>query len=1048
MSMPKRRSSNCWMIWPHRNPNMSEQTHGEAFNKTFQAFDRANWKGLGTPLRLALSSLLLLLAVLPPAPAAAAPARQDDPAAACQEGLQLVEAGDSAAALPLLAAGVTDAAPASVDDPNLLGQCAWTLGQLLEERADFDAALDAYQTALDVFARQPDDEVAFTVIRHMGDVYVAQGQYDAALEAYQRARDLARTLETKAEAKADEMVVLANIFFIFQRQGRWQETMETTQRMQQVGHAINESTGDALFESIGMIFTMQVLVAQWRCTEAREVGQQALDLAGDDERYNVAGEVFYQNALCAFTQYRFDEALELYQQALAINRARDDHDDEIETLNGIAQTYIMQARFNAALRQAGRPTDGTAATTQASYAKALDALQQALHLARDVDNRSLESAVLGSLGDVYAAQERFDEALDAYQQALQIARELDDRVDEAFRLLDIGEVYRDQQRYDEARKAHEQALQIARAMRFQSLEGVVLHAISENYEAQQRLDEALDFRLQALDVVDARRTTAGSEAARIGSAERDFPFYDNAISLAHQLGQDDLAFAISERGRARAFLDTMATGAIELFDDDANDLLQRERDTALAWQQAQAALTQARAQEAPNLDRLAVLEAQVAQAEAAHIAAQQAIAQRNDQLAALVPMRRQAPLSRAAVQARLPADTTMVTYWFDSAGEQLLAFVLTPNQAQTIALPVEFWEVDQRVNQLRAALTDAPPSQQVVQPEAAVWLYQHLIAPLRAHLTTPRLIIVPHGPLHYLPFAALGDGNGRMLVEEFTLSMLPSASVLPFLDGAAPAPGAMPRVLALGNPDQTLPSAAAEARAVADLFDGQALLGDQATESALRTHAPQADILHLATHGWYDPDAPLASYLTLAPAAPSNTTVADTRSSDASAGARLEADEAYGLDLQQADLVVLSACESNRGDYGNGDDLVGLTRAFFFAGAPTVVASLWRVSDEATAQLMVRFYTHLRAGAGKAAALQQAQQELRQYRDAKGQQPYASPYYWAGFALVGEGDSALVALPWWQRVPWWGGLSVAALGLIVIGASGVWLVRRRRTLAS
>ena len=105
--------------------------------------------------------------------------------------------------------------------------------------------------------------------------------------------------------------------------------------------------------------------------------------------------------------------------------------------------------------------------------------------------------------------------------------------------------------------------------------------------------------------------------------------------------------------------------------------------------------------------------------------------------------------------------------------------------------------------------------------------------------------------------------------------------------------------------------------------------------------------------------------------------------------------EVYGLDLSQADLVVLSACQTNLGELSAGDELVGLTRAFFFAGTPTVVASLWSVEDEATALLMERFYTHLRDGTGKAEALRQAQLEVRE--------EHPNPYYWAGFVLSGDG---------------------------------------------
>lgn len=961
-------------------------------------------------LRLALSSLLLLLTALPGAPTlvpayAGMPMHQDDPAAQCAEGMQLADAGQPDAALPLLEAGVAGAAPATFDDPDLLGNCAVTLGTLRQGQGHFDDALAAYETALQVFEAQQNAAATIEVLEQIGAVYAARGQSIEALDAYRRARDIARTLEDRPR----EMVALANMFSIFHLQRHYREAMEITLQMQQVGREITEETGDGLFESIGLLFTMVVLVGQWRCSEAPAAGQQALDLARDDERFNVAGTVFFSNGECAFIQQRYDEALEFYRQAVEFSRALGDHDIEIFALDGMAKIHRTQQRYD----------------------EALDVLQEARQRARAVADRGQEADVLGSIGAVYRDQERYDEALNVYRQALQITRDRRDRFDEAFQLLHIGEIYRHQQRYNEAIETHQQALQIAREMGFRELEGFALTYLGEAYAAQQRLDEALDIRLQAVDVYDTVRTTAGSDAARMGIIEQNFFAYDSPVWLAHQLDQDDLAFAISERGRARAFLDGLATGMIELSDDAANALFQRERETALTWLLAQDALNQARAQRPPDSARLAALEAQVAQAEAAHAAALRAIDQRGGQLAALVPGRTQAPLTRAEVQALLPPRTTLVSYWL--GGEQTLAFVLTADQFHTIALPVGVAEVTQHVRQLRSVLISAPPTQKITQPAAAVWLYQQLIAPLRPHLRTTRLLIVPHASLHYLPFAALGDDSGRMLLDEFTLTLLPSASTLRFLERPSPAPDAAPRALVLANADYTLPSAAAEAQAIADLFDSQLLVGDQATEQALHEHVGQADILHFATHGEYIPDAPLASYLTLAPASPDTTTAA-TRGSDNRSGARLDVADVYGLDLQQTDLVVLSACQSNLSTWAPGDDMVGLTRAFFYAGTPSVVASLWLVPDDATRQLMERFYTHLRAGAGKAEALQKAQQEIRAI--------YPSPYYWAGFVLLGEGERALVAVPWWQRLPWWGW--PAALSLFIILTAGAWARRNHR----
>jgi len=151
----------------------------------------------------------------------------------------------------------------------------------------------------------------------------------------------------------------------------------------------------------------------------------------------------------------------------------------------------------------------------------------------------------------------------------------------------------------------------------------------------------------------------------------------------------------------------------------------------------------------------------------------------------------------------------------------------------------------------------------------------------------------------------------------------------------------------------------------------------------MKSQVGSASILHVAAHGEYNPSNPLFSVLYLA--------------GDADDDGRLEVHEIYGLDLTKAtDLVVLSACKTDVGAVSAGDEVVGLNRAFLYAGTPTVIASLWNVDDEATTFLMGRFYTHLRQGMGKAEALQAAQTEVRNNLK------WAHPYYWAAFVLTGD----------------------------------------------
>ena len=171
-----------------------------------------------------------------------------------------------------------------------------------------------------------------------------------------------------------------------------------------------------------------------------------------------------------------------------------------------------------------------------------------------------------------------------------------------------------------------------------------------------------------------------------------------------------------------------------------------------------------------------------------------------------------------------------------------------------------------------------------------------------------------------------------------------------------------------------------EALTIAKLYNTQPLVGSAAMESALIARASNFNILHLAAHGELNQDSPLFSRIILAPGG-------DTDGS-------LEVHEVYGLDLAKADLVVLSACQTQLGKQSRGDDIIGLTRAFFYAGTPTVIASLWKVDDQATMDLMTSFYTHLRQGMSKAGALQAAQAETRE--------KYPHPKYWAAFVLTGD----------------------------------------------
>jgi CHAT domain-containing protein len=260
----------------------------------------------------------------------------------------------------------------------------------------------------------------------------------------------------------------------------------------------------------------------------------------------------------------------------------------------------------------------------------------------------------------------------------------------------------------------------------------------------------------------------------------------------------------------------------------------------------------------------------------------------------------------------------------------------------------------------------------------AAELYRDLFAPLEPLVRHRNLVIVPHGDLHFLPFAALWDGR-RHLGEAYALHYAPSATVLKFAREKTARP--VGPILALGNPDGSLSQAEKEAEIAARLYGDRPLLGGRAKESEIASLKARPGILHLAAHAELNSINPLFTSIKLAPG-------------DGHDG-NLEMHEVYGLDLSKTGLVVLSGCKTQIGPLSRGNEIEGLTRAFFYAGTPAVMSSLWKVDDESTAFFMERFYAHLRQGEGRAEALRNAQTETR------GRFPH--PYDWAAFVLTGDG---------------------------------------------
>jgi CHAT domain-containing protein len=345
--------------------------------------------------------------------------------------------------------------------------------------------------------------------------------------------------------------------------------------------------------------------------------------------------------------------------------------------------------------------------------------------------------------------------------------------------------------------------------------------------------------------------------------------------------------------------------------------------------------------------------------------------------------------SEDGVIAPLPDGTVLVEYY--AIRDRLIAFV---RRGSTLELRVlgSLSELEAPLDSLNLQLQRV--AQVPIQDAAAVlprWkrgadaclyaLWQELIAPLADALEgAEHLVIVPHGPLHGVPFHALAGPDGTYLADDVAISYVPSADVYERCIRDERPPGQ--RLFLVGVDGDDLPWVRQELREIAEIWPGaESRLGKRATRAALRRQAGRFDILHVATHAVARSDNPSFSSIRLADSWLTGSDLADL-----ARGAR---------------LVTLAACETGVGTVGPGDEVLGLTRGLLAGGCTAAVASLWPVSDRTTALLMPRFYGALRDGHGPAEAIRLAMPHVREAFD--------HPYFWAPFVVMGDGRRPITA---------------------------------------
>jgi CHAT domain-containing protein/tetratricopeptide (TPR) repeat protein len=899
------------------------------------------------------------------------------------------------------------------------------LSYFFENRGDLPQAGEHERQALAILEKQaPGSLMMATSLEHLGRMRLREGELEVAEDLVRRALQITEKLQPGGYEEAENLSSLGDLYY---RRGELDKAEQSHRRALDIREKL--APGDALYTS-SLRNLGYVANARGDLDKAEQYHRQALEIR---ERL-LPDSVEVANSLSdlgdlALERGDWSKAEQYQQKALKL-------------WEKIVPGSLYVAQGYSAL--------GNIAQRQGDLARAEEHQRRALNIwEKLVPGTTSFASGLSNLGDVI--RERGDpvKAEEYQRQALAIEqKQASGSPFEAAILVQLGHSIQDRGDLANAEDCYRQALTIREKFAPGSaIHAETLAALAKNMRRQNRAPESAEFYEQALNALESQTARlGGGDEIRSGFRANHASYYTDYLDLLVTQHKPEIAFHVLERFRARSLLETLSSARVDIRTGVDSALVERER----SLQQSLAAKSDRRLRmlsEKHSEQQIAAITGEIAGLLSQYNDVEEQLRANSPGYAALTQPH---PLNARQVQEQLlDADTLLLEY---SLGEERsYVFKVDEGSVVAYALPKrdEIERAARRVYDLLTVRNHMVKGETEMQKQArmnkaeaefskAAGELSHMaLGPLAGQLGEKRLLIVSDGALQYIPFAVLPSPRisaspeiSEPLLVKHEIVNLPSASVLAVLrreEKERKAP--LKEVIALADPVFDKQDRRVVTRGASNTRDEQAPL-DHLTRSLedvggeLRLHrlpftrleadaimavtphgkgmeavdfrasraaviSPQLAqyrIVHFATHGLLDSKHPELSGLVMS--------LVDEKGH--SQNGFLELQDIYNLSLP-VELVVLSACETGLGKEISGEGLIGLTRGFMYAGASRVVASLWSVSDIATAKLMAQFYKGMERGRlSPAAALRTAQINLWR------QQRWSSPYYWAAFQIQGE----------------------------------------------
>ena len=864
----------------------------------------------------------------------------------------------------------------------------WVLG-------DCRSAVDLFERAASLFEQAGNrDEVGRTLSSSIQSLALL-GEYDHAFDVAARAREIFTALgETWRLARLE--INLANVYH---RQSRFDDALAAYER------AYRELLPHKDMEAIGVaLHNMAVcLIALDNYPEALKAYERVREFCQQHAMPLLVAQADYNVAYLYYLRGDYTKALELLSSAR--ETCRKNEDTYHLSLCDLDQSEIyLELRLTAEASEMARTSFehfqqlgmgyesvrsitnlAIATNLQGDSERALQLFSQAKELVRGESNQ-----VWAYLIDLYQAlvladQNDFPQACDFCTTAADFFRSAHIPSKYVLCLLLLTRIYLRTGELEEAARRCEEALHVLETLDAPTLYYQARYLQGQVYEALGQPEQAYDSYKASRDALEALRSSLQKEELKIGFMRNKVEVYARMIQLCLNREGDECsaeeAFLHVEAAKSRTLRDLIMGGPQpggDELEESQTDRQARELRKELNWyyhriereqlspdglsaEQAQILISQAKKRERELLRVL--LEAPVSASVGA-------------------ALRHSSTATLPQIRAALGSQTALIEYF--SLEGKIYAAVVTDQTVKFVQVALAD-DVARYSRLLRFQLSKSHLYSPYRERFAETLfksvhshlreLYENLIAPLQGFLHTQDLVIVPYGPLHALPFHALFDGR-HYLIDKFKICYAPSASIFahaPFGPEISSGPS-----LVIGVDDPKTPFIRDEVEAVAAVVpDPQILFGQEATEQALREKGYRSRLIHIASHCLFRQDSPMFSAIRLA-------------------DSYVNLYDFYRMNLP-VELLTLSGCVTGLNVVEEGDELVGLTRGLLYAGARSLLLSLWEVDDRSTSEFMKEFYLQLRTQPRKIDAFQAATRKIRER--------YPHPYHWAPFKLIGRASS-------------------------------------------